>query len=54
MDGCNNPLKSIVGISGNDSEIVQMMKAGQSTSIGFLAIQSTLNVANDKDKNWLD
>ena len=54
LQGVGNPLESVVGVYPSDSELVQMTKAGASTSIGFLATQTVQNVADRKDKNWTD
>ena len=54
LNGVGNPLESIVGVYPNDSELVQMTKAGASTSIGFIVTQTAQNVIDGKDKNWTD
>jgi len=54
LGGAGNPLKEIVGITGQEHEIVQMIKAGQSTSIGFIGVQTAQNLSNSKGQNWTD
>lgn len=54
LNAVGNPLKEIVGITGQEHEIVQMIKAGQSTSIGFLGVQTAQNLSNSKGQNWTD
>ena len=54
LGAAGNPLKEIVGITGQEHEIVQMIKAGQSTSIGFIGVQTAQNLSNSKGQNWTD
>lgn len=54
LDAIGNPLKDIVGVYPTDSVPVGLTKAGVSTSIGFVAIQSAQNIASSKGKNWTD
>jgi len=54
LNGDGNHLKSLVGMYESDSAITQMVKAGNSTSVGFLIIQTAQNITNAKDKNWTD
>lgn len=54
LDGAGNPLKSLVGIYSTDSNALQMVKAGLSTSVGFLTVQTSQNISNSKGDNWTD
>jgi len=52
--GAGNPLASVVGIYPSDSVPMGLTKAGVSTSIGFVALQSAQNITTSKGKNWTD
>lgn len=54
LSGEGNHLKSLVGVIESDSAITQMIKAGESTSVGFVIAQTAQNITNGKGKNWTD
>lgn len=49
-----NWLRPVVGVEEATSDIVGMIKAGSSTSLGFGAVQSVQNVTFPKGSNWTD
>jgi len=52
LSGDGNFLKDVVGVLPTDTVLIGCVKAGSSTSIGFIAAQSAQNVAEDKGKSW--
>lgn len=49
-----NWLRPVVGVEETTSDIIGMVKAGSSTSLGFGALQSVQNVTMPKGSNWTD
>lgn len=49
-----NWLRPVIGVEETTSDIIGMVKAGSSTSLGFGVFQSTQNVAMPKGTNWTD
>jgi len=49
-----NWLRPVVGVEETTSDIIGMVKAGSSTSLGFGAVQSVQNVTFPKGSNWTD
>jgi len=49
-----NWLRPVVGVEETTSDIMGMIKAGSSTSLGFGALQSVQNVTMPKGSNWTD
>lgn len=49
-----NWLRPVVGVEETTSDIIGMVKAGSSTSLGFGAFQTVQNVTFPKGSNWTD
>ena len=54
LAGDGNHLKDLVGIYESDEALTQMVKAGESTGVGFLIVQTAQNITNSKGENWTD
>jgi len=50
----DNVIRPFFGVEDSMSDIEGMVRAGASTSAGFLCMQSLQNVALPKNANWLD
>lgn len=50
----DNALRPLFGVEASMSSLEGMVRAGASTSTGFLAVQSAQNVAAPLGANWLD
>jgi len=52
--GASNVLRPLFGVEDSMSDIEGMVRAGASTSAGFLCMQSLQNIALPTGANWLD
>lgn len=50
----DNAIRPLFGVEDTMSDLEGMVRAGASTSAGFLCMQSLQNAALPKDANWLD
>ena len=50
----DNALRPFFGVEDSMSDVEGMVRAGLSTSAGFLCMQSVQNITLPKNANWLD